>query len=114
MRPPPDLLGEFEQAVLLAALRLGDGAYAVPIRLEIERRAGRAVSRGAVYITLARLEEKGYLASWLGEPTAERGGRPKRFYRVLPAGVVALRESRAALERMWHGLRPRVRPAGSS
>ena len=102
-----DYLGEFEQMVLLAVLRAGDEAYAVPIREAIERRTGRNVSRGALYITLDRLEEKGYLRSRLGGATAERGGRPKRFYRVQPSGVAALEASREALERMWKGLKVR-------
>ncbi|HEX9761402.1 MAG TPA: helix-turn-helix transcriptional regulator [Candidatus Acidoferrales bacterium] len=102
-RQPADFLGEFEQMVLLATLLLGDAAYAVPIRREIERRARRVVSRGAVYITLDRLEEKGYLGSHLGEATPERGGRARRYYRVKPAGVAALKRSYAALERMWEG-----------
>jgi DNA-binding PadR family transcriptional regulator len=107
--PRLDPPGEFEQLVLLAVLRLGDDAYAVPVRREIEERAGRAPSRGAVYVTLERLEEKGYLESWLGEPVADRGGRPRRYYRVRPAGVRALEESRTALSRMWQGLKPPVR-----
>jgi PadR family transcriptional regulator, regulatory protein PadR len=99
-------LGEFEQLVLLALMHLGDGAYAINARDEIERRTGRAVARGAVYITLDRLEKKGYLESWLADPTPERGGRAKRYYRVRPAGVAALEYSRATLQRMWQGLEP--------
>lgn len=102
---PQDYLGEFEQTVLLAVLRAGENAYAVSIREAIEQRTGRNVSRGALYITLERLEEKGYLRSRLGGATAERGGRPKRFYRVQPSGVAALETSREALERMWKGLK---------
>ena len=98
-------LGEFEQVVLLAVLRLGDkAAYAVAVRNEIEARTGRSVSRGSVYITLDRLEIKGYLRSWLGEPTPERGGRAKRFYTATPRAVEALRESRHALLALWRGL----------
>ena len=93
-RPP---LGEFEQVVLLAVLRLDGSAYAVPMRREIETRTRRPVARGALYVTLERLEDKGYVESWLAEPTPERGGRAKRFYRVRPAGLAALRESRASL-----------------
>jgi DNA-binding PadR family transcriptional regulator len=103
--------GAFEQLVLLAVLRLGDAAYAVPIRAEIEARTGRAPTRGAVYVTLERLEEKGYLDSRLGEPLAERGGRARRYYRVRPSGVRALLDSWTALRRMWHGLEPPVRQA---
>jgi len=99
-------LGEFEQLVLLALMHLGDNAYAINARDEIERRTGRSVARGAVYITLDRLEKKGYLESWLADPTPERGGRAKRYYRVRPAGVVALEYSRATLRRMWQGLGP--------
>jgi DNA-binding PadR family transcriptional regulator len=104
-----DSLGEFEQMVLLAALRLGAEAYAVTIRQEIERRTGRSISRGAIYITLDRLEKKGFLASRLAEPTAERGGRSKRFYQVKPVGVMALKNSLSALSKMWEGLGPLVR-----
>jgi DNA-binding PadR family transcriptional regulator len=106
-RVPP--LGEFEQLVLLAVLRLGDSAYAVPIRREIATRARRAPARGAVYVTLDRLEEKGFLDSRLGDPAVERGGRQRRYYRVRPAGVRALEQSWAALRRMWEGLEPKVR-----
>ena len=105
-RPP---LGEFEQVVLLAVLRLEQGAYAVPVRSEIEKRTRRSVTRGALYVTLERLEDKRYLESWLAEPTPERGGRAKRFYRVRPAGLAALRQSWAALRSMWEGLEPVVR-----
>src|SRR5216117_126804 len=94
-------LGELEQIVLLAVLRLGDEAYGVPIRREIERRTGRSLTVGALYRTLDRLEAKGYLTSWFGEPTAERGGRSKRYFRVRPVGVRALRASREALAAMW-------------
>lgn len=97
-------LGEFEQLVLLAVLQIGNGAYGVPVRREIERRTGRAVSRGAVYTTLDRLESKGLLGSWLGEPTPQRSGKAKRFYRVERAGIGALKESRTALRSMWAGL----------
>jgi DNA-binding PadR family transcriptional regulator len=106
MKPPPDVIGEFEQLVLLALLHLGDSGYAVNAREEIERRTGRPVTRGAVYVTLDRLEKKGFLESWLADPTPERGGRAKRYYRVRPAGVAALKRSRAALQSMWQGLEP--------
>jgi len=100
-------LGELEQIVLLAVLRLDDDAYGVPIRLEIEDRTGRSLTVGALYRTLDRLEAKGYVTSWFGEPTAERGGRSKRYFRVRPAGLRALRASRDALTAMWEGLEPR-------
>jgi DNA-binding PadR family transcriptional regulator len=98
-------LGEFEQIVLLAVLRLGDGAYGVPIQREIEKRAGRRVTVGALYATLDRLESKHLLHSWFADPTPQRGGRSKRYFRVLPEGIAALAEAKAALDRMWQGLR---------
>jgi PadR family transcriptional regulator PadR len=101
-------LGEFEMLVLLAAVRLGEGAYGVTIRREIEGRTGRGVGRGALYVTLDRLEQKGYLGSRLADPTPERGGRARRYYRVERAGLAALRESRAMISRMWQGLEPQL------
>jgi PadR family transcriptional regulator PadR len=97
-------LGEFEQMVLLAILRLGDGAYGRAIRDELEARANRTVTHGASYITLDRMVSKGLLESELREPDPGRGGRAKRYFRVTPAGVGALRESRAALQNLWDGL----------
>jgi PadR family transcriptional regulator, regulatory protein PadR len=97
-------LGEFEQIVLLAILRLDDEAYGVPIRLEIERRTGRAPTVGALYRTLDRLEEKGYVSSAFSAPTAERGGRSKRYFKVRPLGLRTLRACREALTAMWDGL----------
>ena len=101
-------LGEFEHVVLLAVLRLGDEAYAVPIIDEIERCTGRSISRGSVYITLDRLETKGFLKSRLGDPTPERGGRPKRYYELRPRAMDALRESRRALVALWRGLETKL------
>jgi PadR family transcriptional regulator PadR len=98
-------LGEFEQIVLLAVFRLKDQAYGVPIRREIEKRAGRAVTVGALYSTLDRLEAKGFVSSWFGDPTAQRGGRSRRYFRVEPAGVEALANAREMLGRMWKGVR---------
>ncbi|UCG85004.1 MAG: helix-turn-helix transcriptional regulator [Gemmatimonadota bacterium] len=97
-------LGEFEQLVLLAILRVGDGAYVVPLIREIEDQTGRNASHAAVYIALRRLEEKGLVTSRLADPTPERGGRGKRYYEVHPAAIPLLRESREALLRMWDGL----------
>lgn len=99
-------LGEFEQMVLLAIMQLDGDVYGVPIMAEIERRTGRSVARAAVYVTLRRLEEKGLIASWMSEPTAERGGKARRCVRMEPAGVHALRESRQAIDSMWRGLDP--------
>src|SRR5438477_6111832 len=97
-------LGEFEQVVLLAILRLGDDAYAVAVRDEIARCTGRDASRGSIYITLDRLETKGYLKSYLADPTPERGGRAKRYYALRPIAIEALKESRRALVALWRGL----------
>ncbi len=102
--PSREYLGEFEQIVLLALLRLGTNAYGVPIRLEIETRTKRSVSVGALYSTLDRLEAKGYVNSWFAEPTAERGGRSKRFFRVEPLGLKAVKRSQQALAVMLEGL----------
>lgn len=99
-------LGEFEVVVLMATLHLGDDAYGSAIRDEIERRSGRAVSRGSVYITLDRLEDKGLLASKFGGSTPSRGGRPKRLFRVSAAGLKAVRHSLSLLARMHKGLEP--------
>lgn len=101
-------LGEFEQLVLLAILLLPGEPYGVPIVEEIERRTGRSVSRAAVYVTLRRLEEKGLVSSWMSEPVAERGGKPRRCVRVEAAGRRALRDAREATDRMWRGLDPRL------
>jgi PadR family transcriptional regulator, regulatory protein PadR len=97
-------LGEFEQVVLLAILRLGEDAYAVTVRDEILRCTGRDVSRGSIYITLDRLETKGYLKSRLADPTPERGGRAKRYYTLRPRALDALRDNRRALVALWQGL----------
>lgn len=100
------LLGEVEQMVLLAVVRLAEGAYAVAIREEIRRRTGRDLSRGTIYITLERLERKGYLQSRFADPTPERGGKAKRYFKPRPAALRALRASRQALLKMWEGVRP--------
>ena len=99
-------LGDLEFLVLLATLRLGDDAYAVTIQDEIRERAGRSVTRATVYVTLKRLEEKGLMSSWLGDPLPERGGKARRHVRVEPAGLDAVRDTRLGLERMWQGLTP--------
>jgi DNA-binding PadR family transcriptional regulator len=99
-------LGEFEQLVLLALVRLGAEAYGVSIRDEIEERTGRDVALGAVYTTLLRLEDKGLVATRLGDPTPQRGGRRKKFYRPLAAGQRALAASLDAIRSMTRGLTP--------
>ena len=99
-----DYLGEFEHIVLLALLRLSDHAYGVTVRQEIQARTNREVSIGAVYATLDRLQTKGYVKSFRGEPTAERGGRSKRFFRVTAKGVAAVNRTQRALQSMTEGL----------
>lgn len=96
--------GDFEQMVLLAVLRLGEEAYALAVLKELERRARRRVTRGTLYKTLDRLEAKGLVAWEVEAAGPERGGHPRRQFRVTPAGVRVLRASRAALFRMWEGL----------
>lgn len=105
-KPAPAHLGELEQLVLLALVRLGEEAYGISVRDEIARRAGRELTVGSIYKTLLRLEEKGMISARQGDPTPERGGRRKTHYRVLPPGDRALQYSLAALRRMTHGLSP--------
>ncbi len=100
----PDYLGEFEHLVVLALLRLEERAYGVTVRQEIEFRTQREVSIGAVYATLDRMEAKGYVKSRLGDPTPERGGRPKRFFRVTAKGMAAVNRTQKALQSMTEGL----------
>src|SRR4051812_23732133 len=99
-------LGEFEQMVLLAIVHLREDAYGIPILEEIERRTGRSVARAAVYITLRRLEEKGFVSTWMSDPTPERGGKARRYVKLEAQGAKALREARNVAERMWQGLDP--------
>ena len=100
----PIYLGEFEYAVLLAILHLDEDAYAVPIRELIEQRTTRPVARGALYTGLDRLESKGCLKSRMGDPSEERGGKPRRYYSVTPAGLKAIRATHDALSSMARGL----------
>ncbi len=102
--PGRDYLGEFEHLIVLALLRLEDRAYGVTVRQEIELRTKREVSIGAVYATLDRLEAKGYVSSRLGDPTPERGGRSKRFFRVTAKGLAIVNRTQGALQRMTEGL----------
>jgi len=99
-----DHLGEFEQLALLAVLRLGQDAYGATIQRELESTAGRRAAISAIYITLTRLEEKGLVRSWMGGPADGRGGKPRRFFEVLPEGRSALYETRSTLLSMWDGL----------
>jgi PadR family transcriptional regulator PadR len=99
-----DRLGQFEELILLALVRLRENAYGVTIRKEIAERTGRDVSVGAVYTTLERLERKGYISSRTGEATPERGGRTKRYFRLEAPGARALNYAREAVGRMVEGL----------
>ncbi len=101
---PKSFLGEFEQMVLLGILQRGDTAYGIDVRKEIEKSAGREVSRGAFYTTLDRMEAKGYVKWKTAAPVTGRGGMPQRLFRVTPAGKRALRASRKALLTLWRGL----------
>ena len=101
---PRDYLTDFELMILLSILRIGEEAYGVPIAREIETTGGRSVVLGAVYTALDRLEQNGLVSSSVGDPTPERGGRAKRFFRVTPVGVKAVRQTRRALTRLWTGV----------
>jgi PadR family transcriptional regulator PadR len=103
--PRGDLLGSLEYIVLLALVRLGPEAYGMTVRREIEKRVGRNLSIGAVYATLDRLEAKGFVSSTIGQPTAARGGRAKRHFRIEADGERALKASEDAIRRMSAGLR---------
>ena len=102
-------VGEFEQLILLALVRLGHDAYGVPIRLDIEERTGRTVSPGALYTALDRLERRGFVSSRLGDPTPERGGKRKRLYTLQPAGGRAAARTHELLQQMTSGLSARLR-----
>jgi PadR family transcriptional regulator len=112
--PHEDFLGSFEQLVLLAVLRLQDEAYGMMVRRELEQRVGRSVSLGAVYATLDRLEKKGYVVAHDGDATAARAGRAKRYFRVQPSGLAALRRSLDAIRTMANGLRGLRKPLGGA
>ena len=99
-----DTLGHFELVVLLALMRLNDEAYGLPIFEEIGARMGREVALGSVYAALSRLEDKGYVTSRLGAPTASRGGKAKRFFRVTDEGVREVHGVRRTLVSMWQGI----------
>ena len=97
-------LGELEQLLMLAVARLGDDAYGAEIQKMLEETAGRSASIATIYVTLVRLEKKGYVQSRRELPTPVRGGKAKRYFRLTPKGVDALKESRAALEKMWRSV----------
>ena len=103
-RTPPPVLGEFEQIVMLALLRLGSEAYGATVCAEIETRGGRGVSVSAVHTTLERLEQKGLVKSRIGDPTPQRGGKRKRHYEMAPLGLKALQASYRSLRNMAAGI----------
>jgi PadR family transcriptional regulator, regulatory protein PadR len=107
--PRGELLGSLEHIILLALMRLGEDAYGMTVRREIDERTGRNLSIGAVYATLERLQAKGYVSSFTGEPTTERGGRAKRHFQIEADGERALRASQEAIRQMTVGLRNRWR-----
>jgi len=102
-RPDMPLLGEVEQLVLLAVLRLGDEAYAVPIRALIKEEAQVDLSRGTIYVTLERLERKGYVTSRFSDPQAVRGGKARRIFRLKPPGIAAAKAAKSAVDRLAEG-----------
>ena len=97
-------LREFEQLVLLSVLRLGEDAHGAAIRRDLEGTAGRAVSVATIYVALSRLQQRGYVRSWMSEPLPVRGGKARKQYALEPAGIEALRQSKHTLERMWAGV----------
>ena len=99
-----DPLSNFELTVMLAIMRVGDDAYGVPIARELAAHRGTTVSRSSLYAALDRLETKGLVSSTLGEPTPERGGRAKRYFRVTTRGLRVVREARGLLVKLWSGL----------
>ena len=99
-----EFLGGFELLVLLALIRLGDGAYGVPISEAIEENSGREVALGSVYITLERLQNKGLVSSALGEPTAVRGGRAKTYFRITARGLREVRHAQSTLIKLWRNV----------
>ncbi len=105
-------LGEFEQMVLLSILRLGETAYGVRVRAEIAEHTGRSVAPGALYTTFDRLEDKGFVTSRVGDPTPERGGRAKRYYKVSASGLRALKRAQNAYQSLLKGLEILEIPGG--
>ena len=103
-KPPEGFLGQFEQMTLLSVLQLDNRAYGVELRKHLEAQTGRAVSHGALYVTLDRLEAKGLVASESSPAPAQRGGRPRRYVSVTPAGTRALADARRAMLTLWQGV----------
>lgn len=103
-------LGEFEHLLLVAVLRLGEGAYGVTMKAEIEGQTGRSVTLGAIYPTMDRLEARGFVTSSMSAPTGGRGGRSRRVFRITPAGVDAAQNAFAVFQSMWDGVE--TKPSG--
>lgn len=97
-------LTEFEQLVLLSVLRLGGDAHGATIRRDLEETAHRPVSIPTIYVALSRLEQRGFVRSWMSDPTPVRGGKSKKHYELESEGVAALKSAKATLERMWEGV----------
>lgn len=108
---PKHTLGHLEFLIVVAILRLGDDAYGVPIARELDRAGGRLLSRAAIHVTLQRLEEHGLVRSILSAPRDDRGGRPRRYYRVLPEGVTFARRSKDLYTRLWRGVEALKEPS---
>ena len=106
-------LGEAEQLILLAAWRVGERTTGAAIRKEVAQRGGRTLTVSSIYVTLMRLQKKGYVTSHLADPTPVRGGKAKRYFAVTDKGISTLQETRRHLEQMWEGMEtaPDVRPA---
>ncbi len=102
-------LGSFEHLLLLALAHLGDEAYTVPVRAFLEEQTGRAVSPGAIYTALSRLEARGFVNSRFGDPTPERGGKRKKFYRLTPEGATTVGEAQRQLSRLGRSLSVKLR-----
>lgn len=109
-----DILTRTEEMILLAVYRLGEEAYGVTIREQVAHVAGRDFSVGAIYVPLDRLESRGYLTSYMGDPTPERGGRSKRFFRLTSKGIDALNATRTLHETMWAGISQLTRPQSNT
>ena len=102
--PNPNAISNFELMVLLALIRLGDEAYGVPISQEIEEHSGHGVALGSVYAALERLQDRGFVSSAVGEPTPERGGRAKKYFKITGKGMKVVQETQQTLTRLWKGL----------
>jgi len=100
----PNSVSNFELMVLLSLIRLGDEAYGVPISKEIEKHSGHDVAVGSVYAALERMRDRSFVTSTVGEPTAERGGRAKRYFNITAKGMKVVQETQRTLTQLWHGL----------